>query len=120
MARGSAVIRYEGSRGAVWRIKFRGTAGKQVMETLGREADGWTGPRPSGRSVPGRPRSRRPVGGRRKNSSSARSRNGSRASSSPLATLKRTNERRLQQHPSHPLDPVLRPAGARLDRSARP
>jgi integrase len=37
-----AVIRYEGARGAVWRIKFRDAGGRQVMQTLGREADGWT------------------------------------------------------------------------------
>ena len=42
MARGSAVIKYEGKRGAVWRIKFHDADGKQIMETLGRETDGWT------------------------------------------------------------------------------
>ena len=42
MARGSAVIKYDGKRGAVWRIKFHDADGKQIMETLGREADGWT------------------------------------------------------------------------------
>jgi integrase/recombinase XerD len=42
MAAGSAVINYEGKRGVVWRIKYRDATGRQVMETLGREADGWT------------------------------------------------------------------------------
>jgi integrase len=42
MARGSAVIRYDGKRGAVWRIKYRDAAGKQVQETLGPAASGWT------------------------------------------------------------------------------
>jgi integrase len=42
MANGS-VIRYEGKRaGIVWRIKFVDATGKQCMETLGREVDGWT------------------------------------------------------------------------------
>ena len=35
MPRGAAVVRYEGSRGPVWRIKYRDAAGKQVQETLG-------------------------------------------------------------------------------------
>jgi integrase len=39
--RGAAVIRYEGKRGPVWRIKYRDAAGKQVMETLGPEPT-WT------------------------------------------------------------------------------
>jgi integrase len=42
MAAGSAVIKYKGKRGNVWRIKYRDATGRQVMETLGREADGWT------------------------------------------------------------------------------
>jgi integrase len=37
MAHGAAAIRYTGKRGVVWRIKYRDAAGKQVMETLGRE-----------------------------------------------------------------------------------
>jgi integrase len=37
VARGSAVIRYEGKRRTVWRIKYRDAAGKQVLETLGPE-----------------------------------------------------------------------------------
>lgn len=41
MPSGAAVIRYEGKRGAVWRIKYRDADGRQVMETLGREAEGW-------------------------------------------------------------------------------
>jgi integrase len=40
--RGSAVIRYEGRRAVVWRIKFSDADGKQVMETLGSEREGWT------------------------------------------------------------------------------
>ncbi len=38
MPRGAAVVRYEGKRGAVWRIKYRDAAGKQVLETLGPRA----------------------------------------------------------------------------------
>jgi integrase len=41
MPRGATVIRYEGKRGAVWRIKYRDAAGKQVQETLGPEPP-WT------------------------------------------------------------------------------
>lgn len=41
MPRAAAVVRYEGARGAVWRIKFADAAGRQVMETLGPERDGW-------------------------------------------------------------------------------
>lgn len=36
------VIRYEGARGVTWRIKYRDASGKQVMETVGREADGFS------------------------------------------------------------------------------
>ena len=39
---GAAVIRYDGKRGVVFRIKFIDANGRQVKETLGREADGWT------------------------------------------------------------------------------
>lgn len=39
-ARGS-VLSYKGARGVVWRIKYRDGDGRQVMETLGREQDGW-------------------------------------------------------------------------------
>lgn len=42
MPSGSAVIRYEGTRGTVYRVKYRDASGRQVMETLGRETDGWT------------------------------------------------------------------------------
>jgi hypothetical protein len=42
MARGSAVIPYDGKRGRVWRIKFVDANGRQVMETLGPEREGWT------------------------------------------------------------------------------
>jgi integrase len=41
MPRGTAVVRYQGKRGAVWRIKYRDAAGKQVQETLGPEPP-WT------------------------------------------------------------------------------
>jgi integrase len=42
MPRGAAVVRYEGARGVTWRVKYVDAAGQQVMETIGREADGWT------------------------------------------------------------------------------
>ena len=42
MPSGAAVIRYKGKRGVVWRIKYCDAEGTQVMETLGREADGWS------------------------------------------------------------------------------
>ena len=42
MPSGAAAIRYVGKRGVVWRIKYRDAAGRQIQETLGREADGWT------------------------------------------------------------------------------
>jgi Phage integrase, N-terminal SAM-like domain len=35
--RGAAVIRYQGKRGAVWRLQYRDAAGRYVKETLGRE-----------------------------------------------------------------------------------
>src|SRR5436309_196486 len=35
------IIRYEGKRGLVFRIKYRDAAGRQIMETLGPEAAGW-------------------------------------------------------------------------------
>ncbi|MCZ7590542.1 MAG: site-specific integrase [Gaiella sp.] len=41
MPRGAAVVRNEGTRGAVWRIKYRDAAGRQVQETLGPEPP-WT------------------------------------------------------------------------------
>jgi integrase len=41
MASGS-VIEYDGKRGKVFRIKYADASGRQVMETVGREADGWT------------------------------------------------------------------------------
>ena len=37
-----SVIRYEGKRGVVYRIKYRDADGKQVMETVGAERDGVT------------------------------------------------------------------------------
>jgi integrase len=42
MPDGAAVIKYEGKRGTVWRVKYRDAGGRQVMETLGRAGDGWT------------------------------------------------------------------------------
>jgi integrase len=42
MPSGAAVIRYEGKRGVVWRIKYADADGRQVMETLGPERKGWT------------------------------------------------------------------------------
>jgi integrase len=39
---GAAVLRVEGVRGVVFRIKYRDASGRQVQETLGREANGWT------------------------------------------------------------------------------
>jgi hypothetical protein len=40
MPAGSAVVRYDGNRGTVWRVKYRDATGKQVMETLGSSRDG--------------------------------------------------------------------------------
>jgi integrase len=40
---GACVIRREGKRGVVFKIKYRDASGRQVKETLGREQDGWTG-----------------------------------------------------------------------------
>jgi integrase len=42
MPRGACVIPYRGKRGVVWRIKYADADGKQVMETLGPEREGWT------------------------------------------------------------------------------
>jgi site-specific recombinase XerD len=42
MPSGAAVTVYEGKRGRTFRVKYRDASGRQVMETLGREADGWT------------------------------------------------------------------------------
>lgn len=36
------VVRYDGKRGTVWRIKYRDASGRQVMETVGSERDGVT------------------------------------------------------------------------------
>ena len=47
MPRGSTVIRYDGKRGTVWRIKFTDADGRQVMETLGPEREGWNAKRAS-------------------------------------------------------------------------
>src|SRR6266487_1315006 len=41
MASGS-VIQYDGKRGKVFRVKYADASGRQVMETVGRESDGWT------------------------------------------------------------------------------
>jgi integrase len=40
--RNSGVIRYEGKRGVVWRIKYVDANGVQIQETLGKESEGWT------------------------------------------------------------------------------
>jgi hypothetical protein len=40
IANGS-VIKYEGRRGVVRRVKYRDANGRQVQETLGPERDGW-------------------------------------------------------------------------------
>lgn len=40
-ARGS-IIQYHGPRGLIYRMKYRDATGKQVQETLGAAADGWT------------------------------------------------------------------------------
>jgi integrase len=37
-----SVIPYNGARGRVWRVKYRDATGRQVMETIGREANGIT------------------------------------------------------------------------------
>jgi integrase len=42
MPSGSGVVRYEGKRvGVVWRICYLDADGRQIMETVGRESDGW-------------------------------------------------------------------------------
>lgn len=35
------MIRYDGVRGVVWRVKYRDADGRQVQETLGKAAEGW-------------------------------------------------------------------------------
>lgn len=42
MPDGSAIIKYSGKRGTVFRIKYRDATGRQVQETLGKASDGWT------------------------------------------------------------------------------
>ncbi len=42
MPDGACVIRYDGVRGVTWKVKYRDATGRQVKETLGRAADGWT------------------------------------------------------------------------------
>jgi integrase len=42
MPRGSGVVKYNGKRGVVWRIKYRDASGHQVMETVGAERDGFS------------------------------------------------------------------------------
>ena len=39
--RGAAVLDYRGKRGRVRRIKYSDADGKQMMETLGPEREGW-------------------------------------------------------------------------------
>jgi integrase len=45
MPSGACVIRYEGKRGIVWRIKYLDAEGRQVKETLGHEREGWNAQR---------------------------------------------------------------------------
>lgn len=42
MPSGACVVEYQGKRGLVFRVKFTDADGRQVQQTLGREADGWT------------------------------------------------------------------------------
>src|SRR4249920_2360744 len=42
MPSGACVIRYQGARGVVWRVKFQDATGRQVQETVGAERDGVT------------------------------------------------------------------------------
>ncbi len=42
MPSAACVIRYEGTRGVVRRIKYADAEGRQMMETVGREAEAWT------------------------------------------------------------------------------
>ncbi len=42
MPSGAAVVEYRGKRGTVYRVKYADADGRQVMETLGPERDGWT------------------------------------------------------------------------------
>ena len=42
MPRGAAVIEYDGKRGKTWRVKYVDASGKQCMETVGSERDGFT------------------------------------------------------------------------------
>src|SRR5207248_3298020 len=41
MPSGACVLRYDGKRGTVWRVKYRDATGRQVKETLGPAGDGW-------------------------------------------------------------------------------
>lgn len=41
MPSGACVVRYEGARGVVWRVKWTDASGRQVQETVGREAEGF-------------------------------------------------------------------------------
>src|SRR4051794_13813880 len=41
MPSGACVVRYDGPRGVTWRIKYADADGRQVMETVGRERDGY-------------------------------------------------------------------------------
>ena len=42
MPSGACVLRRDGPRGAVFSVKYRDAAGRQIKERLGREADGWS------------------------------------------------------------------------------
>jgi hypothetical protein len=40
--RSGGVVRYEGARGVVWRIRYRDADGRRVCDTVGLEAEGFT------------------------------------------------------------------------------
>ena len=42
MPSGAAVIKYDGTRGVVWKVKYVDADGRQIKETLRKAADGWT------------------------------------------------------------------------------
>ena len=42
MPSGAAVVEYRGKRGRVFRVKYQDADGRQIMETVGAERDGWT------------------------------------------------------------------------------
>lgn len=56
MPSGACVIRYEGARGVVCRVKYRDAEGRQVQETVAAERDGVT--RKQAEADPGTTRAR--------------------------------------------------------------